>query len=94
VIKINFENIRPSISVYPNPLVGNKINLQLTGQPSGKYQVRLFNAAGQAVLSETINHPGGNFTETIHLHSNLPDGIYQLEIIKPGGKSQTIKLNR
>jgi hypothetical protein len=94
VIKINFENIRPSISVYPNPLVGNKINLQLTGQPSGKYQVRLFNAAGQAVLSETINHPGGNFTEAIHLNSNLPDGIYQLEIVKPDGKSQTIKLNR
>ena len=28
------------------------------------------------------------------LNSNLPGGIYQLEIVKSDGKSQTIKLTR
>lgn len=80
--------------MYPNPLVGDKMNLQLTDQPSGKYQVRLFNSAGQAIISQTINHPGGNLTATIQLNNNLPHGVYQLEIVKPNGEGQTIKVNK
>ncbi len=94
VVKINNQNVKSSISVYPNPLVGDNMNLQLTGQPSGKYQVRLFNSAGQSLLFQTVEHPGGNFTEMIHLHSNLAVGVYQLKIIKPGGESETIMVRR
>lgn len=94
VVKIFNENIKSAISVYPNPLVNGKINLQFTGQPSGNYQVRLFNSAGQELLVKTINHLSDNISETIQLRKNLPHGVYQLEITGPGGERQLIKVSR
>jgi hypothetical protein len=94
VVKIFNEIIRSSISVYPNPLVDDKISLQLVDQPAGKYQVRLFNSAGQEIFGKEIDHAGGNTTQIIKLNKNLPHGVYQLEIIIPGGGKQLIKVSR
>ena len=94
VVKIFNENIKSAISVYPNPLVDGKINLQFIGQPSGNYRIRLFNSAGQELLVKTINHLSDNMSETIQLRKNLPHGIYQLEITGPGGEKQLIKVSR
>lgn len=94
VVTISNENIKSSISVYPNPLVDGKINLQFVSQPSGNYGIRLFNSAGQELLVKTINHSADNMSETIQLGGNLPHGIYQLEITGPGGEKQLIKVSK
>jgi hypothetical protein len=45
---------------------------------------------GQVIISNQINHPGGNGTETIQLNKYLAKGIYQLEITKTDGSIITM----
>ena len=80
-----------SISVFPNPVVDGIINLQLKSEPAGKYQVRLINSLGEVVVEKSISETSGNDKEAIRC-PHLTKGIYQLEITKPDGTVQTIKV--
>ena len=92
--EVFFEIIKSEISVYPNPLSGEKISLQFIHQPAGKYLIRLLNSSGQMILSEAFNHPGGTYTKLMKVNANAAHGIYQLEIIKPDGKKNTIRIKK
>ncbi len=73
------------ISVYPNPIVNEVINVQLTNQPKGQYQIRLTNPVGQMMIAKIIMHSGGSANETLKWNRDFAKGIYQLEITKPSG---------
>ena len=72
-----------SITIYPNPIKGNVINLQFTNQLSGLYQVRLINNAGQMISSNKVTINGSNTLQSISTNKELKGGLYQVEIIKP-----------
>ena len=84
VVKVFMGKGKQEITVYPNPVIGNTISLQLVNQPAGLYHVKLFNNVGQQVLETIIQHAEGSSTELIPIKQNLPAGIYQLKIITPG----------
>ncbi len=69
-----------SIGVYPNPISGNVMNLQLVNQPKGKYAIQLFNNLGQEVYRSEFNHAGGSSAQTIQLSYKVVRGIYQLQV--------------
>ena len=92
VVKVLIGEAVGEITVYPNPVTNGTINLQLTGQPSGRYGVRLLNALGQVILSRIINHIEGGSTESVRCDHHLAKGIFQLEVTKPGGEVKTIKV--
>ena len=92
VMKIFIAKEISLLKVFPNPVINNTINLQLVNQPAGTYEIRLINSFGQAVLSKQILHPGGTAVETIRPQQIVPKGLYQLEINKPGGAQEIIKL--
>ncbi|MEJ7588044.1 MAG: T9SS type A sorting domain-containing protein [Ferruginibacter sp.] len=71
---------KSGFSIYPNPVSGNVINLIMSNQPAGKYQVRLTNINGQSIFVKSIQTNGGNSTESLNTGAKLPAGIYQLEI--------------
>lgn len=81
VMKVFIGSAIATMKVFPNPVVGNMVNLQLNNYPQGNYTVRFINSMGQTVLSKQIQHPGGNSTQSIDLPSTLPHGMYRLEII-------------
>ncbi len=81
-----------SVSVYPNPVSGNMINLQLANQPVGNYQLKLSNGMGQVVHSSRLAVTSRNVSEAIQIQSKVAPGIYQLEIRKPDGTLETKKL--
>ena len=66
--------------VYPNPVTGNDIAINFTA-PKGTYNVNLFNAAGQQVMRQQLNHPGGTIAQTIGLPFNSQSGMYNLQIV-------------
>ncbi len=68
-----------NISVYPNPISDDVIHLQLNNQPAGIYKIKLYNSAGQILISKNITHPEGSSKEDLKC-DNLPKGIYQLQI--------------
>ena len=79
------------LKIYPNPVNGNIIHLQLPNQPAGTYTARLINTQGRVVLTRQIQHAAAA-TENIEVNISLPRGIYHLELTDPGGFKNTISL--
>ncbi len=66
-----------TINLYPNPLKGDHINLELNGLDKGNYTVTLYNQLGQIVLTRAIQHNETNAIQTINL-GKIRTGVYQL----------------
>ena len=92
VVKVFIGLTKQAITVYPNPIKGGTINLQLNNQPSGEYGIRLLNKTGQVMISKQINHAEGSNTETIQLDKYAVHGIYQLEVTKPDGSKVSMNV--
>ena len=92
VVKVFIGKSKKEITVYPNPIINNTINLQLVNQPAGGYKLRLLNNLGQQVFESSIQHAEGSSTELIAVDKSMPHGIYQLQIVQPGNKMISTKL--
>jgi hypothetical protein len=92
VVKVSIPLGKPSIGIYPNPITDGIIHLQLVNQPKGRYGLRLLNPLGQTIIAKQVEHAGGNATENIKWDYNLAHGVYQLQVLKPDGKIQVIKV--
>jgi hypothetical protein len=80
-----------SIAVYPNPIVGNMIGLQLTNMPAGQYHARLMDAIGQTIMVNEFMYSGGSSVQDIQV-TNLAQGTYLLDVTGPDGYRNTIKV--
>ena len=76
----------PGITVYPNPVNGSVIYLQLSGMEKGTYTLQLSNTIGQVVFRQQFLNTGGNFTQAMNLGHQFPKGSYELTIIFPDNK--------
>jgi hypothetical protein len=83
---------KPSIGIYPNPITDGIIHLQFKNQRPGRYAIRLMNPLGQNIITKQIESAGGNWTEKVKWNFSLAHGVYQLEILKPDGSVQVIKV--
>ena len=92
VVKVLIGKGKQSFSIYPNPVVDGRINLQLTNQPAGEYGIRLLNTLGQVIISKQINHAAGSSTETLQMDNYSAHGIYKLEITRPDGDAVTMNV--
>jgi hypothetical protein len=92
VVKVYVRKANQGISLFPNPATGNNLNLQLVNQQTGIYEVRLVNSFGQTYLAKTIQYNGGTSIENLKPGQNIPKGIYQLEIKKPGGEKRVMSV--
>jgi len=84
IIKLNMAKSASAISIYPNPVTGTELNLQLKDLKKGTYFVRILNNEGQQLFSAQIKHGGGSVTQTMEIKNNLPTGIYQLQVSGAG----------
>ncbi|MGN6532939.1 MAG: T9SS type A sorting domain-containing protein [Ginsengibacter sp.] len=91
IVKVMMGKITAKISVYPNPVTDGFIHLQFKNQLPGIYTTRLFNPLGQLISSDKISVTERSSEEFISMN-HLPKGIYQLEIVKPDGNTQFIKI--
>jgi len=92
IVKVLIGDLDASISVYPNPIVNGSIQIQFSNQVAGVYEIRLMNSLGQLILSKVVTHNDGNSSEIITPAHKLAKGIYQLEIIKPDGNVEVVKI--
>ena len=74
-----------SISIYPNPIVGNTIGLQLVGIAEGVATIKLFNNVGQIIHQQTIASNGSNGSITLELSKEIAAGTYQLQLTDAKG---------
>jgi hypothetical protein len=92
VMKIFVGKGSGTIKVFPNPLIGNLINLEMVNQPSDTYQVKVRNEFGQTVISKKIEYTGGSVTLPLNMPLNIPHGIYHLEVSGIAGNVTNIGL--
>jgi hypothetical protein len=79
VVKVNMGKGVGEITVYPNPINGNNLILEINLQ-KGVYTLALTNVLGQQVYMKVINHAGGAATQTLELGKNMAQGVYQLQV--------------
>lgn len=88
VVKVDMNSKNNSgISIYPNPVTGNSINLQLNNLAAGKATLNLYNTAGQLVYNEFIANTGGNFGINVYVTKTLAAGTYHLQVLDANGNT-------
>ncbi len=85
-----------TFALYPNPVKGNKVSIQLNNIEKGKYTMSVYNSIGQRVINQMIEHPGGSGAEEIKLGDNLAAGVYRVSLTNGKGSTlnQTLILQR
>lgn len=92
VVKVLNRKVVQGISIYPNPVTGNTVNLKLSNQESGTYKVTFYNSFGVAVLTHEFNLSASNATVKLSVDKIIPKGLYYLEISNPAGKKHTMNV--
>jgi hypothetical protein len=90
VMKVNMLQNGSVFTVYPNPVIGNNIHLQIQNQATGVYQVNMINIAGQVVYNGQVSVNSNSVSQTLNTGSDMPKGIYQLEL-KSADKTSLVK---
>jgi hypothetical protein len=80
VVKVKIGGKGAGFTVYPNPVKGGIISLQMSNVEKGVYTVKIFNNIGQELAAKIINHNGGSATQTIDLGKGLAKGNYNMQI--------------
>jgi hypothetical protein len=86
VVNVKIGGKQAEFTVYPNPVKGGVIRLQLSNVEKGIYTVRIFNNIGQELLNKTINHNGGSASQTIELGKGVAQGTYNMQISSVSSK--------
>jgi hypothetical protein len=81
LVRINL-GAAPALVLYPNPVTGGELSLQMTKLPAGKYHLQIINTAGQVIREKSFVHPGGALTESLPVNG-WASGVYQLQLVGP-----------
>ncbi|GAA4442477.1 hypothetical protein GCM10023091_29410 [Ravibacter arvi] len=87
--KVTIGETGSSGNLYPNPVSGNQVNLELVNLAKGKYYVTLTNASGQVAYTNVIEHGGGSCAHVMAIPVTMRPGIYIAEI--KGGNMKVYK---
>ena len=73
--------MKADISLYPNPAVsGGRIMIRFNNILKGNYQVFVYNAKGQKLISNKIVHNGSNNIYPLLLNSSCIPGLYTVTV--------------
>ena len=78
VVKVSGQ-VKSGVTVYPNPVLDRKINIQLDGLAGGLYTANVYSINGQKVASSTISLAATSLS-TLPLSASIKSGVYQLEL--------------
>jgi hypothetical protein len=84
-LKVNISHSGATqISIYPNPVKGNTLVLQINNLQKGNYTLTLTNKHGQQITTKKMAHAGGSATETMKPLKEMATGVYQLRLTGEG----------
>lgn len=69
------------ITVYPNPVVGKKLQLLFNNLPSGKYDICIISNTGAQIKLQQLQLNEWQVNATINLPGNVTPGIYRLQLM-------------
>jgi hypothetical protein len=75
---------KPSVRIFPVPVTGYRMNLEINDAQKGSYQLRITNSQGQILMIRHIEHTGGKLAHQINLDRSLNPGVYFAKIHSAG----------
>ena len=81
IVMLETDNKLDFVSVYPNPVTGNSLNVQMNQLEKGNYRVSIINNEGKVLFAQTINHNGSSATQQIQFNRNFTNGVYRLQLV-------------
>lgn len=82
VVKAVIENATAAadLTVYPNPVKGSSVAVQVANLASGNYAVQLYSANGQQVYNQSMVYSGGRSSQSVQLPAGTKAGVYYLVV--------------
>lgn len=80
IVRIKTNDTKATVTVYPNPVKGEQLNIQLNGLSKGTYSVRLYNNLGQEVYGSTLQVTQTAMSQTLNIAALKVTGVYTLRI--------------
>lgn len=78
--------LNASAIVYPNPVVGNDINVKFNNMETGNYNLKLYNISGQLVATQSVKYTTKDAGVIMKVDNGFVSGKYELKI-EGNGKS-------
>ena len=78
VLTINISSVTTGLKVYPNPVKGRQVTVNISDLKAGQYTLRVINTVGQDIYRQTINSLGSTLTQSIELPSSIKPGVYNI----------------
>lgn len=75
------------ISIYPNPVVNNRISLQFSKVPNGDYTVELTDVLGRSVMLRKVAVAGQDQFQVLPLSKSNSKGVYMVKVYDASQKS-------
>ena len=82
IARVNTRGGAAALNLYPNPVKGGEISVQLNALPAGQYTIRVIGSNGQTLSQQQLKHNGGSVTETVGI-AGLASGLYSVQISGP-----------
>ena len=92
IVKCINQTAPPKITVYPNPIEGNSINLQLYNATKGKYYISVKNIEGKILLSTVYNCVASGLNVLINIPVNFNKGLYWVEVYDANSLKKILKI--
>lgn len=73
-----FEN--QSVNVFPNPLEGGRLNVQIEGMAAEEVKIRLVDVIGRVLLSENVHLKSDQELVPLEFGENRASGVYVVEV--------------
>jgi hypothetical protein len=93
VIKLQPQKAGGHVLIYPNPVLGKTVHLQLRNKTTGNYTITIFNMLGQPVTKKLLRYTGGIVIESIVLGDDMTAGNYLVEIRGEDGSKEFLNIS-
>ncbi len=92
IIRLRNNKIFNQPIVFPNPIIGNYVNIFMNGLKKGHYNLQLVSLEGKIFWNGIINHDGGYQSHSISVPGELTKGIYVLVLTTSDSEPIRIKI--
>ena len=73
-----------AVSVYPNPVTGNHVQLSMQNMKTGSYTIAVYSLTGQRLTQRTVQYNNIGSPVRIVLPESITPGQYELQVIGNG----------
>jgi hypothetical protein len=89
IVNLKLGKTTASVAVSPNPVVTGITQVQVNNLQKGKYEIAVYNAAGQQLVTNSVEHQGGSSSYSLKLPAVITKGMYYLKITGEGFTEST-----